>query len=210
MNDFEGFLKSLQARISKGLPGVDAHQKMVPPQRKLPQRTEAITYNPKVAGVMALLYPHQSEPHLVFTVRQDYPGVHSGQISFPGGKQELHEPDTWETALRETFEEVRAPIAQVALIAPLTSLYIPVSNFLVDPYLAALPTRPDFVPEAAEVKQILELPVRAFLQPQVLQTFEVPGYKGAITPCYKIDGHIIWGATAMIVSEILHLLEGEF
>ncbi len=207
MTAFDAFLKSLQVQLSEGLPGIAAHQKLVPPSRKLPQRAEAITHNPKVAGVMALLYPNQAEPNLVFTVRQDYPGVHSGQISFPGGKQEPHETTTWETAQRETFEEIRVRQEQVQLIAPLTSLYIPVSNFLVDPYLAYTPTRPDFIAEAAEVKEILEIPLKTFMEPKVLQTFEVPGYRGAITPCYNLNGQIIWGATAMIVSEIVHLLQ---
>lgn len=207
--NFEDLIEGINKRLPNGLPGLAAHKKLVPPSRRLPQRAEAIAHNPKVAGVMALLYPIAEKPHLVFTLRQDYPGVHSGQISFPGGKQEPGEGSTWETAKREAFEEVYLHPDAPQLIAPLTSLYIPVSNFLVDPYLAFVPARPDFVAEAAEVKQILEVPLHAFFHPDALTQFEVPGYKNAFTPCFQLEEMIIWGATAMIVNEIIQLSGGQ-
>ncbi len=207
-NDFEQFSHALKTSIALGLPGANAQYMLVPPNRPRPDLTLVKQEkNPRLAGVLALFYPIENKPHLVLMKRNTYPGVHSGQISLPGGQIEPHDETIEATALRETHEEIGVAAHLVDIVGRLTELYIPPSNFLVQPIVGLAKSRPHFVPEAKEVERVLEIPFAAFAHPENLKetTVSARGFTMQV-PAFTIDGEIIWGATAMILGELLAIL----
>ena len=162
---------------------------------------------PKLAGVQILIYPRKEELYIALMQRDHYPGVHSNQISLPGGKQEISDVDLWETAKRETFEEFGVKIEDKTPLWKLSDVFIPPSNFLVSPYLSVLPLRPDFNTNY-EVKQLIELPLSAFFEDKNIKKGpkSISKDKEIITRYFQIENHIIWGATALILGELRILL----
>ena len=165
--------------------------------------------NPKRAGVMALFYPDVSmETRLLLILRKTYEGVHSNQIGFPGGKVERQDKDLMHTALRETHEEVGVPPTSVEVIRALSEVYIPPSNFMVQPYMGIYPNPQPFVPQEDEVEQVVEAYVKDFLDDANLieELLSTSYAKNMNVPAYKLNGYTVWGATAMMLSEIRELL----
>jgi len=192
------------------LPGFEAQAKMSPPMRQQFTQADIMRLNAKKSAVLVLLYEKNQQTHIVFTQRQEYDGAHSGQISFPGGKMDHTDPDLTYTALRETAEEVGVEVARDAVIGELSFLYVPPSNFVIYPYIAHLEELPQFVPEEKEVKRIIELPVQELLNPSNQQVYRYHNKGLNIdfdSPSYLVEGTTIWGATAMILSELLTILD---
>lgn len=193
------------------LPGEEAHHKLVPMQRI--EELAGININernPNKAGVMAVFYPGKDGlTKLVLILRKTYRGVHSNQIGFPGGRAELSDRDLIHTALRETEEEVGIPQSQINVIKELTRLYIPPSNFWVHPFMGFLDHTPIMVRQESEVKQILEIKLDHFLDNKNLIKKKLStSYAGNIeVPAFLLNGHVVWGATAMMLSEIKVMLE---
>jgi len=200
---FNDLISSLKTALQQPLPGLDAQMEMAPPHRGRPDHTWVKAQNPRQAAVLALLYPIAGLAHVVLTQRLDYLGVHSNQISFPGGRLEAGDRDLADAALRETEEEVGISRQDIQLLGPLSELYIPPSNFLVQPYLGYSANRPIFIPQPSEVKEILEVPLHFFQDTKNLSStrFELNGQQFE-TPCYLYEGRIIWGATAMMLREL--------
>lgn len=158
------------------------------------------------AAVLALLYPDDEGPALVLTVRPQHMASHAGQISFPGGRREPGETNV-ETALREAHEEIGLAPDSVEVLGQLTPLYIPPSNYCVYPVVGATGTRPSLFPADGEVAAILHVPVSRILDPtcRVVRNRQIRG--AAIeAPCFHIPPHEIWGATAMMLAELLLVL----
>lgn len=200
----------LQKRLSEPLPGVEAQFKMAHVSRRSP--AISIPEDARLAGVLALFYPKAADWHLVFIERNtDNPkDRHSGQISFPGGKFEPTDGTLNQTALRETEEEIGVPASHVQVIGNLSELYIPVSNFLVSPTVGFVDFTPQFVPHPGEVKDILEVPFSVFLEEDIIAKTDLTLASGFVlrdVPYFKIGGKVLWGATAMIMSELLHTVE---
>lgn len=188
--------------------GFGAQRRMMPAGRPVGRTGEGIAA-PRLGGVLALLYCAEDELHLVFTKRPDYDGVHSGQVSFPGGRHEP--PETLAaTALRETGEEIGIPAAEVEILGSLTPLFVVPSNFEVHPFVGRFmgAGRPRFVPDVREVAAILEVPLRLLLDPatRVEESMELRGGLRMRVPCFRVGEHVIWGATAMMLSEFLERL----
>lgn len=204
------FIQKLIHRANIGLPGVEAQYKMAPTRRIKPDEDYYIKKQkaPK-SSVLVLLYPKSNNVYIVLIERPQYKGVHSGQISFPGGKVDLNDLSPLHTALRETYEELGVTIFENDIIAPLTSLYIPASNFEVFPYLAWKNVTPTFLPDAREVASLIETPISVLLNDACVQQVKIPVSAELIynAPCYKISDKIIWGATAMIISELKELIK---
>lgn len=160
--------------------------------------------SPKRAAVMMLFYPKQDETHLVLIVRNSYPGVHSSQIAFPGGKVELFDKNLQETALRETEEEIGVKKHQIEVIRAFTEVYIPPSNFLVSPFLGICDASLEFSLQEDEVAGIIEFPLKDFLNDEIIVTRRLKtSYSVAIdVPAFLVKEHIVWGATAMMLSEL--------
>lgn len=163
---------------------------------------------PREAAVLSLFYPDKNnETRFLLTKRASYKGAHSAQISFTGGKSEKEEP-LQETALRETFEEVGVKSSEIHVIRELSKTYIPPSNFLVTPFIGFMNTTPIFYPNY-EVDTIIEVLVNDLLNDKNLSSVIInTSYMKKIeVPCFKLNNHIVWGATAMILSEIKDLLK---
>jgi 8-oxo-dGTP pyrophosphatase MutT (NUDIX family) len=185
------------------LPGKDAQYRMaVTFRQNLPDLP------PKYhAGVLILLYPHQEELNVVFMKRPEYNGAHSGQISLPGGRNELCDKNMKDTALRETEEELGINRQNIQLIGKLTPLYIPISETKVYPFVGYSSFKPDFKPNQREVAYLIENKLSDFFSPQNVksQAYQSAEYSG-LMPYYDIQHEKIWGATAMIISELVAVL----
>ncbi len=208
--NFQDFLEYVPQFVDVELPANEAHYKMAPLDRIISlNATEIANKNPKNAAVLMLFYPKKGKTHLVLIVRNSYEGVHSAQIAFPGGKYELEDITFENTALRETQEEIGIPSESIQILKPFTQIYIPPSNFMVYPFLGISKDELVFVPDASEVAKIIELPLSVFLDDDiVIQTTLTTSYaKNIAIPAFKIEEHIVWGATAMMLSELKEVLK---
>ena len=164
------------------------------------------------SAVLCLIFPVNNEPHVLFMKRREDNTPHSGQVSFPGGSYEQTDADYRATALREAQEEVGIMSADVEILGALTSLYIPVSNFNVYPYVGYAKQRPIYNLSHAEVSYVFEVPLRVLVDPAIKSVVSVssPAVQGMQfkVNAYLPDGKtVIWGATAMILSELEEVLK---
>lgn len=205
------FIPALKARLAQQLPGWEAHQIMAPPARRgITQADyEERKKTARLGSVLALLYPVDNVLHTVLMQRPTYEGTHSAQISFPGGKIEPFDTDRFEAALREAKEEVNVNRADVEVLGQLTEIYIPPSNFLVYPIVGYAAARPTFEPDAREVVEIIELPVKELLQDKNLVETSVVSNNifRFNSPAFKFNERIVWGATAMMLAELKAILQ---
>ena len=159
-----------------------------------------------------LCYPKNGLTHLVLIVRNSYKGVHSAQIAFPGGKYEQEDADFAATAIRETYEEVGIHPDKIEIVKSFTEVYIPPSNFMVYPYLGICSEEITFTPDPLEVAGIIELPLATFLSDTIIVTTQMQtSYADSIViPAFEIESHIVWGATAMMLSELKEVFVSAF
>lgn len=165
---------------------------------------------PRKAAVMALFYPNRkAETQLLFILRKTYKGVHSNQVAFPGGKAELEDASLLVTALRETHEEVGVHPDDIYVLKELSGIYIPPSNFDVQPFIGLYKKPKPFVIQESEVAALLEVSLTQFLSDSSITTKNIStSYATNVNvPAYKLNGYIVWGATAMMLSEIKTLLK---
>ncbi|MDI1255091.1 MAG: CoA pyrophosphatase [Flavobacterium sp.] len=208
--DFDAFLALVPKIILEKLPDAVSHQKMAPLERmEIMKNLDLEKANPRKAAVMMLCYPKNKKTHLVLILRNTYPGVHSSQIAFPGGKVEDFDENLEQTALRETHEEVGILPSQITVIRAFSDVYIPPSNFLVFPYMGYSTATLQFIPDPAEVAGIIELPLENFLDDGIVVLNKMAtSYNSSIdVPAFNIDGQIVWGATAMMMSELKDVLK---
>ena len=208
--DFQDFLASVPKLVSVTLPAKEAHFKMVPFDRLESLKNQHLeNLNPKTAAVLLLLYPKNQRTHLVLIVRNTYEGIHSAQIALPGGKYEANDQNYRNTALRETQEEIGIHPENIEIIREFTQLYIQASNFLVYPFLGISKEEVLFIPNPDEVAQIIELPLSDFLDDSLIVTTTLStSYATDIEiPAFQIGEHIVWGATAMMLSELKEVLK---
>jgi 8-oxo-dGTP pyrophosphatase MutT (NUDIX family) len=209
--NFSTFTSNLKRELEKPLPGRDVQLAMSSIKRirelfKFSNENKAVK-----SSVLILLYPGPSKDsiRLVLILRPTYDGIHSGQISLPGGKYEISDKDLRQTALRETKEEIGIDIHSVTVIGKLSPLYIPPSNFLVQPYVGFTSSAPEFSPDSKEVEKIIEIFLSDFLNDKNIRKKHIllRGGISIFAPCYIIDGNTIWGATAMILNEFREIVK---
>jgi len=208
--NFQDFLTRILLIETQTLPAEAAHLIMMPPERKdIMKDLDMKLANPRKAAVMMLFYPKDGEAHLVLIVRNSYPGVHSSQIAFPGGKVELYDSSLSDTALRETQEEIGISREKIAIVRAFTQVYIPPSNFMVYPFLGYSNEPLTFLPDPAEVADIIELPLHQFMDDSILVLKKMStSYSLSVdVPAFKIADHYVWGATAMMLSELKETLK---
>ncbi|TDW52423.1 8-oxo-dGTP pyrophosphatase MutT (NUDIX family) [Flavobacterium sp. 270] len=211
--NFQDFLQYVQNIIPVALPGELAHVKMAPLERlEALKNINLEEKKPRIAAVMMLLYPKNGKTHLVLIVRNAYNGVHSSQIAFPGGKYETADLDFAATALRETHEEVGVLPEKIKIIKEFTPVYIPPSNFLVHPFLGVSSEELSFYPDVREVADVIELPLSVFLNDEIIieATLSTSYGSNVLVPAFNIQNHIVWGATAMILSELREVIKSTF
>lgn len=203
------FIRHLEYCFEQPLPGEAAQFQMAHISRA--SFNGDVPDDAKPAGVLALFYPSGENWQMVLIERVSHNphDRHRGQISFPGGGAEIHDKSLANTALRETEEEIGVPASQVRLLGALSPLYIPVSNFKVHPFVGFVEHSPVFQPEPGEVHAILEVPFSRFLNPHhrgitsvsVAQSVSIPN-----VPYFDVFGKVVWGATAMILNELITLV----
>ena len=209
--NFQYFEKQIVKVTKMELPGETYHLKMAPIERLLElKRIARRQVNPRKAAVMALFYPSADlKTNLVLILRKTYEGVHSAQVGFPGGKLEFKDASLQQAALRETEEEIGVPSESISVLKELTEIYIPPSNYFVQPYLGITSVTPKFIPQEDEVETIIEVPLAHFLDDDVLvvENLSTSAAPHVDVPAYKLNGHVVWGATAMMLSEVRELLK---
>ncbi|MDQ7917751.1 CoA pyrophosphatase [Mesonia sp. MT50] len=208
---FSEFKKSVSKIEKIELFGEKAHMEMSPNFRtKELRELDVVKKNPRKAAVLALFYPDKNDnTYIVLILRKTYKGVHSAQIGFPGGKVELTDKDLEETAIRETYEEVGVHPENINILKKLTKIYIPPSNFWVYPFIGTANHTPNFVRQETEVEKIVEVKLEDFLNESSLveKRLSTSYAKDVDVPAFLLNGHVVWGATAMMLSEVKMVLK---
>ncbi len=206
---FEEFIINLKIKLQLPLPGIDAQFEMAHLKREkvLHDMPDAKSY--RQSAVLIATYPNElNEPVLLLIERVAYDGFHSGQIALPGGKAEQSDANLEATALREFFEETGSDETPI-ILGPLTPVFIPVSKFVVHPFVGYLKKRPNFTLSEREVEQLIEWPLAELILPETVKQTTVEPMPGVTfnTPYFDIKEKVLWGATAMIMNELKWVLK---
>ncbi|MCU0346149.1 MAG: CoA pyrophosphatase [Saprospiraceae bacterium] len=206
----KSLIEKIERRMKFPLPGQEAHLRMAHITRR---HYVGAPPDARQAAVLLALFPKQGEWHIVLIERNaNDRDQHGGQIGFPGGKAEPFDDTMLATALREATEEVGILKSQVNVLGGLTELYIPVSNFQVHPFLGYLDEQPSYQLQAEEVNAVLEAPLSHFQSASTRRVTDIK-INSQLTlknvPYFELQGRVLWGATAMMLSELLEILQGD-
>ena len=208
---FEKFTTDLRDAFNWPLPGKSA-QDYLKPYLKINKNLEIPPIiKPRIGAVMALIYPIENIPHILFIERPVYDGVHSGQIAFPGGKIEQADISVLNAALRETKEEIGIAPESIQVIGPLTEVFVFASNFIVYPFVGLLNEIPDLILEEKEVASVLAIPLYKLFESEIVKEKPIKNALGftLMAPYYDLEGKTLWGATAMMVSELCTIIRNQ-
>jgi 8-oxo-dGTP pyrophosphatase MutT (NUDIX family) len=205
--DFLDFTREVATRLAAPLPGAEAQWRFSPLPTRKGWRPELQPAEARPAAALLLLYPGESGPVVPLTIRHSDLPQHAGQISLPGGRIDAGE-SAEAAALREAHEEIGVPASAVRVIGRLSSLWVVVSNHLLHPFVGVLDQRPEFRLAPREVDSLLEVPVSFFRDARRLG-WSRHSREGVIVdyPHFDIDGHLVWGATAMVLGEFACLFD---
>ncbi len=199
----DSFFNNLAQRLTTELPGNRAHEALraVPTGKDIPNFTHLAP--PKPGSVLILLYEDRGEHYFPLIKRTDYKGLHSGQVSLPGGKKEQNETEE-ETALRETYEEIGITPSKVKIIGRLSKFFVIPSNFMVTPIVAMIDHKPTFIPDPREVDKIIQANLTSILHDNAIVTKEILAAERfrLNAPHFEVEGEMVWGATAMMLNEL--------
>ncbi|MDR2122943.1 MAG: CoA pyrophosphatase [Flavobacteriaceae bacterium] len=204
--DFEQLKNIL---VSKKLPGWNVQKELSPPYRGEFTLEKIRANNPIESSVLIVLYKKNGRFFFPVILRSVYEGIHSGQIGLPGGKKESFDLSCKDTALRETHEELGLEESKLEIVKNLTPLYIPPSNFYVQPYIAFY-KESDFVfdTDKTEVQKVFEIELHKFLfETEVMQKPHPAIVNKSEVPAFQYNDIMIWGATAMMLNEFKFLLK---
>ena len=196
------FHLNLRQALSQPLPGIDAQSDLAIVNRKVFTQVPSAA---KQAAVCAVLYPHENQVRLAYIQRARHDNDrHSGQVSFPGGQVEDIDKTLQDTAIRELFEETGIQANSDQVLGELTSLYIPVSNFQVHPFVIGLDEKPTVLRQESEVDEIFGFNLDKLLKAQILRKkIAGQGFVVQDAPYFELDERTLWGATAMMTNELL-------
>lgn len=199
-------IENIRRALLKNLPGEESHLRMLPKNRtlKAPEDRNIL----KHSSVLLLLFPEIGNLKICLIKRPMHMKHHAGQIALPGGRIEKGETAI-ETALRETNEEIGIDTSSIEILGSLSELYVEVSRFLIHPFVGWLPNKPEFIINTAEVEKIILFPLNRFLSNP--DEIELETVRGKLkVPCVHFENEVIWGATAMILSEFFDLLNSNY
>lgn len=207
--EFDRLIQLLERVLQLPLPGKSAQMNMSPVPIDMRRFETVLPNTHRKSGVLILFYPDGKGSCFPLIKRPEYDGFHSGQVAFPGGKMEIGDENIVQTALREAEEEVGVDRRDVQVLGKLSDLYIPTSNFLVSPIIGFLEKRPDFIPEAKEVSRVIQTELPLLFNPEIKRRkiLTLGPNLNLDTPYFEIDGEVVWGATAMILSELIQILQ---
>lgn len=200
------YILELKKRLKHSLPGQASHIKMLPLERRKDLPNTSGNPLPKSSSVLLLLYPLDDYFGTLLIKRTEDLSVHSGQISFPGGKKDPEDKTPVHTALREAEEEIGITAGSIDILGELSLLYVSPSNFDIHPVIGFTKQLNDLKPNPEEVEFIIELPLKNIDSCRTVSDLTVRSYKLKQVPCYTVNGHMVWGATAMILQELLDVL----
>jgi 8-oxo-dGTP pyrophosphatase MutT (NUDIX family) len=205
--EYISFIAALEARLKRPLPGVAMQLQMASEARFLPSDDLPDPADARDSSVLIMLYPEHEAIKTVFILRTSYEGVHSGQVGFPGGQYEAGDATPYETALREAREETGVDVSHLKILGKLTDLYIPPSNFNVFPVVGCFFEKPFFTIDSHEVVRLIETDISELLDERVKKRTRmvIRGHNVGV-PYFDIDGMVVWGATAMILNELLAVI----
>jgi 8-oxo-dGTP pyrophosphatase MutT (NUDIX family) len=204
-------LEDIRRALSHPLPGIRAQLKMAPQPRPGRDLDLGVPAGCRESSVLILLYPCAGRLYFVLTRRTEMVQSHKGQISLPGGAREGDE-SLAQTALRETCEELGVPQNDIEVLGGLSTIYIPHSNYCIYPFVAYRPDPPVFYADPVEVAEVLEVPLALLLDPAIrrVEYWSTPDFDSPRrVPFFSIHGQVVWGATAMILSELVSVLDRE-
>ncbi len=203
MDKFNTFYNKLSFALKKALPGSEAHNKMLPKGREksIPKNTTGI----KKSAVMLLCYLYENEFYFILIKRAKDGGKHSGQIALPGGGVEKFDKDILETAIRETKEEIG--VTNIKIAGLLSPIYIPVSNYIMQPVIGLLNKKPIFTKCENEVDKIYSVKINDIVNTKIITKTLKINNEQIVAPFYIINDIEIWGATAMVLSEFIEILK---
>ena len=206
MMDFQHFITQLEITITNYLPGEESQQKMRVNYDQSIELPFSIN-NSTAAAVLILLYLEDNEIHFFLTKRSNELEHHKGQISLPGGTQEENEELT-HTALRETQEEIGINKTSISIIGSMTPLFVPVTGFMIHPFIGYSSNKLEPTPDPSEVEAIFSVNISDLLNEtnQTIEKRNIRGYDVEV-PYFKLNNYEVWGATSMILSEFRDLIK---
>jgi len=193
------------------LPGLNSHLKMAPQhQAEELKNNLKLSQDARKSAVMILFFQEDNMLKMIVIRRSVYVGIHSGQIAFPGGRYEEEDGDVRVTALREIEEEIGIPEVKIEIIGRLSDIYVPPSNFLISVFVGYLAEKPVYKIDEREVDEVIEIPFSDFFKPNVVKQkdFYVNSIKAVSNaPYFDVTNAEIWGASAMVISELLDIIQ---
>ncbi len=206
---FADKIAAIQEITQERLPGERSHADLMPVNRPYSSDVKKHAKDFRESAVAIVLYEEQDALMSLLIQRPTYQGVHSQQIAFPGGKRDLEDPSIEYTARRECMEEIAIPTDALNLLGRMTDVYIPVSKFVVAPHIFAVDTLPALTPDAREVDQIIPFNTSRLLDEDSVQFTDMKfgnGFTQKRVPYFEIENRVVWGATAMMLSEFRSIL----
>ncbi|MGD2003326.1 MAG: CoA pyrophosphatase [Flavobacteriales bacterium] len=200
-------LEALKDKLHVPLPGISGQREMMPSYRNDLSLDDIAPLKPRKAGVIIHIFQGPQELEVLYMKRPAYDGTHSGQISFPGGELEEFDRDLMAAAFRECEEEVNLGPVEQEFFRAISWLYIPPSNFYVEPFITLGTAAPKVELDPREVDRVFSIPLSKLIDGSLIrQTSIKTTYGTLVVPAYHWDGEIIWGATAMMTAELVALL----
>lgn len=206
--NFDELIDFLEKRLQKEMPGDVAHDLMKPTMANGAPLRLSHPVPPKEGGVLILLYEEEGRTRFPLIQRPSYEGIHSGQMALPGGKKEIQDKDLIMTARRETREEIGISENHVEVVGTLSKFYVAASNYNVLPVIGKMAHIPSFDPDPREVDDIITPEISQLINPELLKSKDMEvrnGYK-LHCPYFELEGRTVWGATAMMLSELMVIL----
>ncbi len=196
--------QNLIARLQSELPGERAHIHFYPDRIK--NKSVENINDKKLSAVGIHLYPEKESIFFILIKRPNYNGYHSGQIAFPGGKKDATDINLLQTAKRESFEELNISMNIGELICELTPVYIPVSNFLVQPFVFLHHEKPNML-KNHEVAEVIEISLDELVNEENIGEINLENIGLSSVPAFIFEKCQVWGATALMLSEMKEMLK---